>query len=44
MFAEDALEVEVQPARKMTPRKKQLTTKVKKTLQKTRAGKRKTGA
>ena len=34
----------MQPARKMTPRKKQLATKVKKTLHKTRGRKRKTGA
>ena len=44
LFAQDALEVEVQPARKMTPRKKQLATKVKKTPHETRGGKRKTGA
>ena len=34
----------MQLARKMTPKKKQLATKVKKTSHKTRGGKRKTGA
>jgi hypothetical protein len=40
LFAEDALEVEDQPARKMTPRKMQLATKVNKTPQKKRGGKK----
>ena len=41
LFAKDSLEVEVQPARKMTPRKKQLATKVKKTPHKDKRRKEK---
>ena len=40
LFPGDGLEVEVQPPRKTTPRKKQLATKVKKTPQKKRGSKK----
>jgi hypothetical protein len=44
LFPEDALEVVVQPTRKMTPRKKQLATMVKKTPRKKRGGKKNSAA
>ncbi|XP_039835020.1 uncharacterized protein LOC120695871 [Panicum virgatum] len=40
LFPGDTLEVEVQPPRKMTPRKKQLGTKMRKTPQKKRGSKK----